>query len=220
MTTSAYQPVDREAIWAGLFAWLSSQLTAAPWGPGQVVIAGHVCIDPSGHRQKALGPGTTSLALPSWNDAGGQSADGSGLGAFHWLDQGQGFITVGRKHVPPPELTIPDQPALFQVAGKEVHIPQKVPGAPAKLLLRGFLIVYAFGPTVQENIGSETVLGETQINQLLKAIDAALMPDDCTTGKFTIGGLVTHCWIEGDTDVDPGIFGPQAAAILPLNILV
>jgi hypothetical protein len=157
MILPQYQAIDREAIWAALFAWFQSQL-------------------------------------------------------------GTSFKTIGRKHVAPPELTIPDQPALFQIAAREGHI-QKVPGAPAKIVLHGFLIVYAFGPVVQEDVGAETELGETLLNNLLRSIDAALVPDDPMTGKFTLGGLVEHCWIEGDTDLDPGIFGPQAAAILPLNIL-
>jgi hypothetical protein len=141
---------------------------------------------------------------------------------FTWLQSqlGDQFQSMGRKHVAPPELTIADQPALFQVAGKEIHIPQKPPGLPSRLMLRGWLIVYVFDNSPDEDIGQEQLLAETTLNNLLQAIDAALVPDNLATGKFTIGGLATHCWLEGDSDLDPGIFGPQAAAILPLNILV
>lgn len=156
---SQYIAIDREAIWAALFAYLKTKLSAS-------------------------------------------------------------FVTIGRKHVPPPQLTIPEQPALFQVAARELHIPTHPPGAPTKLVLRGFLVVYCYVDAAQEDTGSETLLGETLLNNLLLAIDQALLPDDFATGKFTIGGLVTHCWIEGDSDMDPGIFGNQAAALLPLNILV
>jgi hypothetical protein len=164
LNVAQYEPVNRETVWAGLFAWLESQLlsTATPPGP---------------------------------------------------------FASMGRKHKPPPELVIADQPCLFQVAVKEVHIPQRVPGAPTKLVLKGFLIVYAFDNSPDEDIGSETVLPETTMNNLLLAIDQCFVPDS-VLGKFTIGGLAQHCWIEGDADLDPGIFGPQCAAILPLNILV
>ncbi len=133
---------------------------------------------------------------------------------------GTRFKSMGRRHIAPPALSTSLQPALFQVAAKEMHIPQKPPGAPSKLVLRGFLILYVFDDSPNENIGQETILGETQLNNLLMAIDGAFLPDDPTTGKFTLGGLVTHCWLEGDSDLDPGIFGPQAAAILPVNILV
>jgi hypothetical protein len=159
VTSPAYAAIDREAIWAALFAWLKQKL-------------------------------------------------------------GNNFKSIGRKHIAPPDLTIANQPALFQVAAKEIHIPQKTPGMPSRLVLRGFLVLYIFDDSPVEMIGSEKVLGETRLNKLLQAIDGALVPDDPSSGKFTIGGKVAHCWIEGDSDLDPGIFGPQTAAILPINILV
>jgi hypothetical protein len=142
------------------------------------------------------------------------------LFAWFQLQLGDQFISMGRKHTQPPKLKIPDQPAFFQVALKEIQIPQKPPGAPPKIVLKGFLILYAYNASPTEDIGAEELLGETVINNLLKAIDTALQPDDLRTGKFTIGGLVTHCWIEGNTDLDPGIFGNQCVALLPLNILI
>lgn len=161
MGLNQYASVDREAIWAALFAWFKSQL-------------------------------------------------------------GSSFVVYSRKHTAPPQLVESNQPAFFQVAVREKHIPQeqRFSGMPSKLLLRGYLILYVFDPSPTEDVGAETQLAETTINILLKAIDNALVPDNVTTGKFTIGGLVTHCWIEGDTDTDPGIFGPQCAAILPIFILV
>jgi hypothetical protein len=156
---SQYAAVDREAIWAALFAWLKTKLAAD-------------------------------------------------------------YASMGRKHIAPPQLTIAEQPALFQVAGKETHIPNQYPGQPTKLILHGFLILYVLDKSPDEVIGAEQLLAETTMNVLLKNIDAALVPDDLVKGKFTIGGLVEHCWIEGDSDLDPGIFGPQAAAILPIHILV
>lgn len=144
------------------------------------------------------------------------------LFAYFRQQLGNQFVSMGRKHIPPGKvgLSIPNQPAFFQVAGKETHIPQKPPGFPPKLVLQGWLIVYAYGPMVNENIGQETVLGETVMNGFLKAIDDVMQPDNMQTGKFTVGGLVTHCWIEGETKLDPGIFGAQMAALLPINILV
>jgi len=159
MALNQYQPVNREAIWAALFALLKSKLSAQ-------------------------------------------------------------FTSMGRRHVAPPDLTTANQPALFQVVSKETHVPQKAPGTPSRLELRGFLILYLFDSSPDEVIGSETVLAETALNALLMAIDGAFLPDDFGTGKLTLGGLVKHCWIEGDTDVDPGIFGPQCAAILPVKVLV
>ena len=112
---------------------------------------------------------------------------------------GMEFTSMGRKQTLPPTLKIADMPALFLVAEKEEQIPQKPPGAPPKLILHGLIYVYAWNPAPVEDIGKEQVLGETVMNGLLEAIDGAFLPDDPNTGKFTLGGLVTHCWIEGKT---------------------
>lgn len=218
--SSQYAPINREAIAAALFAWLTSKLTAPPWAALTPVAEGYVCTDKAGHLQRALTPGTTGATIPNFNDAAGETADGSGLTTFNWQDTGAGFVSIGRKHVKPPQLKTPDQPTLFQVFAEETGIPQKPPGMPAKLLMKGYLIVYAFNPSPVENIGQEVLLGETILNNLLYAIDSALLPDDVNSGKFTIGGLVTHCWREGRSSLDPGIFGNQLGALLPLNVLI
>jgi hypothetical protein len=166
MSMNQYAAINRELIWAALFAWLQGKLGAT-------------------------------------------------------------FRSMGRKHIAPPDLTIADQPALFQVATKEVHLPKQssFSGLPVRVQLDGVLIVYFYDNSPDENIGGEQLLAETTMNNMLMAIDAAFTPDIVPTvpggaGKFTLGGLVTPCWVEGDTNIDPGIFGPQCAAILPIHILV
>jgi hypothetical protein len=129
------------------------------------------------------------------------------------------FMSMGRRHIAPPELAYAQQPAFFLVQMKERHEP-KPRGVPTRLILQGFIILYVPAPVANENIGEETVLAATQLNAMYKAIDEALLPDDQGTGSFTIGGLVSHCWIDGDTDQDPGILSEQAAAIIPIHILV
>jgi hypothetical protein len=156
---SQYQSVDREAVWAALFAWFQSEMPAGM------------------------------------------------------------FASMGRKHKLPPDLGTAEQPAFFLVQVKEQHKP-KPRGVPTQLVLHGYIILYFQAPGVDEDIGQETVLAATQMNQMLLAIDNALQPDNLIAGVFTLGGLVSHCWIDGDTDMDPGIFGSQAAAILPIHILV
>lgn len=132
---------------------------------------------------------------------------------------GSEFVSIGRKHKAPPDLLPAQQPALFLVEAKETHL-QKPAGLPQKIALHGFLIIYFQASDLQEEIGAETELPATKMNAFLQAIDDALAPDDRATDRFTLGGLVTHCWIEGDTSLDPAILGPQAAAIVPLHILV
>lgn len=215
-----YIAVDREAVWASLFAYLQARLTAPPWAANTAYNAGDVRVDPQGHLQKALAPGTSNANPPSpWNDARGTTPDGSGGTAFEWQDTGAGFVSVGRQHIMPPALPISEQPALFVIGVKERRNP-KPRGIPTKLTLLGYLIIYAPAPIASEDIGSETELGATTLNRLFQAIDQAMLPDDPSSGCFTLGGLVSHCWIDEDTDMDPGIFGSQAAAIMPVNILV
>lgn len=155
---SVYQSIDREAIWAALFAYFQTKLS------GQ-------------------------------------------------------FTVMGRKHKMPPDLTTAEQPAFFLVQVKESHGP-KPKGVPTRLTLHGFIILYALAPTIDQPVGAETALAATTLNDMYKAIDQALLPDNLGTGAFTLGGLVSHCWIEGETDQDPGILSDQAAAILPIHILV
>jgi hypothetical protein len=129
------------------------------------------------------------------------------------------LITLSRRHKMPPQLALEEQPALFVVQTRESRKPTP-PGMPVQLTLHGFLILYAPMPAVMdEAAGQETALGATVMNDLLQAIDNALRPDG-VDGKLTLGGLVTHCWLEGDVDMDTGITSQQGAAILPVAMLV
>jgi hypothetical protein len=133
---------------------------------------------------------------------------------------GSQAVTVGRRHIQPPTLTPELQPAVFLVQVRETHAPNPK-GTPGKLTLSGFIIVYLQAPAVLlDDIGAETVVGATPLNALLQAVDQAMLPDDVLSGRNTLGGLVDHCWLEGDTDMDDGIYSQQAAAILPVKIMV
>jgi hypothetical protein len=131
-----------------------------------------------------------------------------------------GYTTMSRTHVQPPALNYELQPALFLVQARETKV-RKPAGLPKKTTLSGFIILYYQAPVpLLENIGAETINGATQLNAMLLAIDTALEPDNLGTGKLTLGGLVEDCYIEGDTDMDTGIYSNQAAAIVPLRILL
>jgi hypothetical protein len=215
-----YQAVDREAIWVALFNRLKAALWAEPWQAGATVITGNVVTDRYGHLQKAQNGGTTGTDAPAFSQSGGNVTDNPGPDQVVWQDTGAGVVSIGRKHKKPPQLTVAEQPALFLVQVQQNYAPKPFPGVPTRLTLSGYLILYLFSDAPDENIGAEQLLVATQLNQLFKAIDTALLPDDFSKQKFTIGGLVEHCWIEGDTREDPGILGNQAAVIMPLHIFV
>jgi hypothetical protein len=126
--------------------------------------------------------------------------------------------TIGRKHMMPPDLEPSMQPALFVIQTGE-HKTSAPRGLSGKLTLTGYLFLYLVAPSAIEQPGAETQLAATQLNALKKAIDTALAPDE-VTGAQTLGGLVSHCWIEGESGEDPGVYGDQAMAVIPINILV
>ncbi|WP_207000739.1 hypothetical protein [Trinickia mobilis] len=103
----------------------------------------------------------------------------------------------------------PNQPAIFQAQVKERQEPRK--GLPAKVILEVNVYLYVYS-------GNDmNVVPATQLNQFMDAIEAALAPD--VNGVQTLGGTVSHCWIEGETITDEGVLGPQAIAIIPVRIL-
>lgn len=58
------------------------------------------------------------------------------------------------------------------------------------------------------------------LNNLIDAIEGVFVSDDTSSGRFTLGGLVQHAWIEGDIEYDPGDLDGQAKAVIPVKILV
>ena len=59
----------------------------------------------------------------------------------------------------------------------------------------------------------------TQLNNLLDAVDAALMPN-MLTGLLTLGGLVSHCWINGKVMKEQGDLDGFGIAIVPIKIMI
>ncbi|MDP9039837.1 MAG: hypothetical protein M3O02_11295 [Acidobacteriota bacterium] len=159
--------------------------------------------------------------MPSWTDyyAGiDREALWSALFA-HFQASLTGFATMGRRHIQPPHLPQDSQPAFFLVQVREKR-GGTMRGTPNRLTLHGFIILYTPAPVTDEVPGTEQQLAATTLNGFFKQIDDALKPDSRDTGKFTLGGLVTECAIEGEVDQDPGLFTSQAAAILPIYMLV
>ena len=125
---------------------------------------------------------------------------------------GSAVLTIGRRHMMPPNLTSAMQPALFVVQGPEVRDPHPR-GTGGKITLHVFLVAYCYD-------NAANVDGSTQLNILIGKIEDALAPDLPNIGEpLSLDGTY-ECWIEGQADVDPGVFGQQAVAIIPVRILV
>lgn len=108
-----------------------------------------------------------------------------------------------------------EHPAIFQRELDEERISQR--GVPPKVKLNVELYVYAH--TLAQQLAPNVVPSQV-LNPLLDAIDAALVPDDAANSVLTLGGLVSHCWIDGKTEIFEGVIGDQAVAIIPVAILV
>lgn len=122
-----------------------------------------------------------------------------------------GLVTTSRRLQHWSDVPAAAQPALFQTQKRELQTARK--GFPAKVTLQCEVYLYV-------NTGNDlTVTPATTLNPLMDAIDAALAPDPVTMFQ-TLGGTVSHCWIEGEIITDEGMLGPQGVAIIPVNILV
>ena len=102
-----------------------------------------------------------------------------------------------------------DQPALYMEHSGEIAVPVK--GLPTKIVLELNLWIYV------RNAGDAAGL---VLNPVLDAIEKALQPINEGDHALTLGGLVHHCWIEGQTQIFEGDLGEEAVAIVPVKLLV
>jgi hypothetical protein len=115
------------------------------------------------------------------------------------------FVTVGRrvKHW----TQVQDQPALFL---RRVGMMDHHNGSMATTTMECEIWIYC-------NDGSDPdVTPDSVLTALEQEVRAVFTPND--QNRFTIGGLVYWCRIEGKTDVSPGDQGPQAIARIPIRV--
>lgn len=103
------------------------------------------------------------------------------------------------------------QPALYMTVVSQQA--EQVTGFPTRYYLDAKLWIY----THRDTAG---VVPSVQMNMLLDELDAVLAPAPSPLFKQTLGGLVEHCWINGEIQTDEGTLGNQAVAIVPIRLLV
>jgi hypothetical protein len=104
-----------------------------------------------------------------------------------------------------------DQPALFITEHGE-NLGASSEGLPGKATLNVDLFVYIAAGKDPDCIPAR------DLNIALDALAACLAPDP-VVGRQTLGGLVTHCRIEGRIVKDPGDLDGQGLALVPVKIL-
>ncbi len=106
-----------------------------------------------------------------------------------------------------------EMPALFQCQNSETQ-DRMLKDGPAKRTMHFSFWLYTADAQEPEVIPSQ------QINNMVDAVEAALRPDPLT-GKFTLGDLVSHCWIEGTIEIYEGVTADgKSVAIIPIAVLM
>jgi hypothetical protein len=108
----------------------------------------------------------------------------------------------------------PQQPALFINHPADEYPEPPVRGLPVKATIELEVWLYA-QVTVDPSHDSDFVL-----ENLVSAVKTALAPS-VMSGVQTLGGIVSHCWVQGRVEFDQGYMdGGQGKAIIPVKVLV
>lgn len=117
-------------------------------------------------------------------------------------------------------------PALFLydgvgMGGGIIKFDPRGRGTPGVRTMQRTIVVYSALPGGFTPAGPDgETPGGSVMAPLLEAIEDAFDPDQ--EGTLTLGGLVSHCWIEGDVmwatgDIDPNGLGMMA---IPVRIMI
>jgi hypothetical protein len=104
-------------------------------------------------------------------------------------------------------------PALFVQSTGTHYPPREARALPPKRTITAELWVYT-------DAGKDPNANPEQgLNDIIDAIETALAPN-IVSNVQTLGGLVSHAWIEGEIEQFPGVLDGIAKAIIPVKILV
>lgn len=129
------------------------------------------------------------------------------------------------------------QPALFLfdgvgLGGGKTRYDPRQRATPTVRTLDKTIVIYARLPRAGPDSGTPdtgfpggydyATPGGTVFYPLIQSIETALIADDLSQGTLMLGGLVTHCWLEGDGVVITGETDPdgQGMATLPVRIMI
>jgi hypothetical protein len=107
-----------------------------------------------------------------------------------------------------------DQPALMMRQRTETARYQK--GIPVLWTLG--IDLYMYVSTGAQN--DMTIIPSQILNPLLDALESALVHDDPAMATCTLGGVVSHCSIDGPIEIYEGTMGDEAVALVPITVLV
>lgn len=131
---------------------------------------------------------------------------------FDLVSQTPGLKTSNRRFKLWTDVQPPDQPALFIVQrGEQAKF---TPRTPTIWTLHLNVVLYG------HNGGQESLAPMSNLNPIIDAVVAKLLPTAPMYEEQTLGGLVERCRIDGEIQTDEGTLGDQAVAVIPITILV
>jgi hypothetical protein len=122
------------------------------------------------------------------------------------------FVTASRRLKIWSDVPASEKPALFmyqkndEYKGSERHLPPTV-------TMNVDLYIYT-APGLDSGIIPASLL-----NPLIDAAEAVLRPGPGAGGRQTLGGLVSHCYIDGNILKEPGDLDGDGVAVIPVKIL-
>ncbi len=122
-----------------------------------------------------------------------------------------GFKVVSRRFKTPDQVDVVQTPALYILQGTIGS--DRNGGVPAKQTLNVYLFIYT-------NPAPVDVLPSTTLNNAVTAVNKIMVNPIFPAAEQTLGGLVSRCWIEGETIYDSGEVQPPGLAMIPVKILV
>jgi len=127
-------------------------------------------------------------------------------------------------------ITLPfRQPALFLFdgigyGGGKTQFERRGRGMPPKRVLHRTIVIYAQFPGSGTPSGPDGTVpsGGTIFAPLSEAVEAVFNQPDFDNAALTLGGLVSHIWIEGESHWLTGEIFPngQGMMTLPINIVI
>ena len=129
------------------------------------------------------------------------------------MAQGVGLVAVGRRVRDPENVPSDQRPALFLVEHLDSW-DRPAPNLPAKRILTVWALLYT-------DVGTdENLIPMTQINYFIESIEAALAPDMLALNRFTLGGLVFNCMLDGEGIRAAGDTTGKSVAAIPIKIIL
>lgn len=103
------------------------------------------------------------------------------------------------------------QPALFLARGPQIYA-EKAYGA-TKLTWKLYIWVYFR----TDGLHTKNTYPSQVCDPVMDSIEQLFIPP-AANSKFTLGGLVQNCWLEGPALAEPGVTDNQAVIVVPVNI--